>query len=83
MEQQEASTILASAEVPTPPLIPGSKRGLSDGAGTSNHRRDGSEPINPDSLSKALQEYKETGQGREKTPTGSPSRKRQRVYGDR
>ena len=83
MEHQEASAIISSTEAPTPPLAHGAKRGHLDAVVGRNHARDGSEALDPDSLSKALQEFKEAGQTREKTPTGSPSRKRQRVYGDR
>ena len=44
------------------------------------------ESIDPNALSKALlKEFEDAGSGRhrETTPGGSPSRKRQRVYGDR
>jgi len=34
-------------------------------------------------LRQALQDFESTGRGRAKTPTGSPSRKRQRIFGDR
>lgn len=42
--------------------------------------------IDPNALSKALlKEFEDAGSGRhrETTPGGSPSRKRQRIYGDR
>ncbi|KAG9238165.1 WD40-repeat-containing domain protein [Amylocarpus encephaloides] len=40
--------------------------------------------IDPNALSKALlKEFEDAGRQRETTPGGSPSRKRQRVYGDR
>ena len=45
--------------------------------------REGSEAVDPELLSKALQDFKEAGQTRERAPTGSPSRKRPRIYGDR
>jgi cell division cycle 20-like protein 1 (cofactor of APC complex) len=45
--------------------------------------RPGSEPINPDALARALKGYEDTSRQRERTPGTSPSRKRQRVYGDR
>lgn len=46
--------------------------------------RSGSDAINPDALSRALQGYDEvTRNHRERTPGTSPSRKRQRIYGDR
>lgn len=45
--------------------------------------RPGSEPINPDALARALKGFEDTVRHRERTPGTSPSRKRQRVYGDR
>jgi len=43
----------------------------------------GNDAIDPNALSKALlKEFEDVGR-RESTPGGSPSRKRQRVYGDR
>jgi cell division cycle 20-like protein 1 (cofactor of APC complex) len=43
-----------------------------------------SDPIDPNVLSKALlKEFEDAGRHRDITPGGSPSRKRQRVYGDR
>ncbi|KAI9829235.1 MAG: hypothetical protein M1819_006415 [Sarea resinae] len=76
----------------TPPLVspPGTKtppdaigkRIHTNGHTTNRHDR-GSEAIDADALSKALKEFEEAGRQREQTPTGSPSRKRQRVYGDR
>ena len=46
--------------------------------------RPGSEPVNADALSRALKGYDDlTRQHRERTPGTSPSRKRQRIYGDR
>ena len=40
--------------------------------------------VDPDALRKALsKEFEETGRTRDITPGGSPSRKRQRIYGDR
>ena len=45
--------------------------------------RAGSEPVDAPALSKALKDYEEAGRVREVTPGASPSRKRQRIYGDR
>jgi cell division cycle 20-like protein 1, cofactor of APC complex len=40
--------------------------------------------VDPNALSRALMnEFEETGRTRDITPGGSPSRKRQRIYGDR
>ena len=82
MEPQEGPALVSST-APTPPLLHGAKRGHPNGHTGRPHEREGSEPIDARSLSKALQEFKETDQSREKTPSGSPSRKRQRIYGDR
>lgn len=44
----------------------------------------GVDSIDPSALSKALlKEFEDAGRHRDVTPGGSPSRKRQRVYGDR
>jgi cell division cycle 20-like protein 1, cofactor of APC complex len=71
--------------VRTPPLIspPDSKT-----PPTATHKRHldpsrGSEPVDAAQLSKALEQFREAGQERERTPGASPSRKRQRIYGDR
>lgn len=45
--------------------------------------QNGSDSIDPDALTKALKDFEEAGRRRERTPGTSPSRKRQRVYGDR
>ena len=53
--------------------------GQSDrGAGMPNN-----DAIDPSALSKALKDFEDAGRHRDITPGGSPSRKRQRVYGDR
>ncbi|CAD0113071.1 unnamed protein product [Aureobasidium uvarum] len=49
---------------------------------TSTSRKT-SEAVDPDALSKALQQFEEAGRNREHTPGESPKRKRQRVYTDR
>ncbi|KAK5130637.1 substrate-specific activator of APC-dependent proteolysis, partial [Cryomyces antarcticus] len=89
---------VASSEVHTPTLIspPGtktpptatSKRPLltdkSNGSGNGSRGDDrGSEPVDPDQLNKALERFEQAGRQREHTPGSSPSRKRQRIYGDR
>lgn len=45
--------------------------------------RAGSEPLDPNVLSKRLKGMEDAGRIRERTPGASPSRKRQRIYGDR
>ena len=51
--------------------------------GVSGAERAGSEPVDPNALTKALKDMEGAPQTRERTPGASPSRKRQRVYGDR
>lgn len=73
----------------TPPLIAekgGSERNTREQNGLRNDRGPGgstSNLIDPHALKKALKEFEEAGRHRDLTPGGSPSRKRQRVYGDR
>ena len=45
--------------------------------------RAGSLPIDPNALSKALKDFEDARRTRDRTPGASPSRKRQRIYGDR
>ncbi|KAL4926975.1 WD40 repeat domain-containing protein [Aspergillus undulatus] len=68
----------------TPPSMP-SKTTLffPEPTGSQHARRHTSGPIDPNALTKALKEYDDAGRARERTPGASPSRKRQRVYGDR
>lgn len=49
----------------------------------SQNSRTTSGPIDADALAKALKDFEDAGRPRERTPGTSPSRKRQRVYGDR
>lgn len=51
--------------------------------GATGHNREGSEPVDAGALSRALQGVEQATHSRERTPVGSPSRKRQRIYGDR
>lgn len=54
--------------------------------GIRNGRLSGSSSVNlidADALKNALKDYEEAGRPRDVTPGGSPSRKRQRIYGDR
>jgi len=59
------------------------KRNHSNAQGVNGMARAGSEPIDPGALTKALKDMEDAGRSRERTPGASPSRKRQRVYGDR
>lgn len=51
--------------------------------GANGHHRADSEPVDALALSQALHNVEHGPPSRERTPVGSPSRKRQRVYGDR
>ena len=59
------------------------KRSHTNGDMVKGQGREGSAPVDADALSKALKDFEDAGRTRERTPGGSPSRKRQRVYGDR
>lgn len=65
----------------TPPLA-ASKRNILNGQ-MAGHERAVSESLDPVVLSKALKDFEDGGRQRERTPGGSPSRKKQKVYGDR
>lgn len=66
----------------TPPTVIG-KRSSSERPGAGIKRE--SEPVNATALNKALQQVEDTDRARSVTPSGSPSRKRQKVQvgGDR
>ncbi|KAL8795601.1 MAG: hypothetical protein Q9182_007511 [Xanthomendoza sp. 2 TL-2023] len=51
--------------------------------GANGHGRGASEPVDAAALTQALHGVEDEAQSRERTPVGSPSRKRQRIYGDR
>jgi len=73
----------------TPPLLPENRRldnNPNEHTGLRNDRASSSSTANlidPNALKNALKEYEDAGRHRDVTPGGSPSRKRQRVYGDR
>ena len=79
----------ASEKFSTPALIspPISKTPPTEGARSDAIRRAeghrNSEPIDPQGLSKALNNLERGVRERERTPGSSPSRKRPRIYGDR
>lgn len=79
-----ASSIVSPPGSKTPPSMPAKKTLLFPEPSAERQKsRTGSEPVDADALSVALKEYEEAGRRRERTPGTSPSRKRQRVYGDR
>ena len=82
MENPETSTLASPPAAKTPPTVT-SKRGYLNTQGINGAEREGSEPVDPITLSKALKDMEDAGRTRERTPGASPSRKRQRIYGDR
>lgn len=82
MENSHTPTVVPPADTRTPPLAV-NKRTHLNGQSTNRAERAGSEPVDPTALSKALKGMEDAGRVRERTPGASPSRKRQRVYGDR
>ncbi|KAL8739432.1 MAG: hypothetical protein Q9190_007768 [Brigantiaea leucoxantha] len=81
MENSRISNIASSPGAARAPSLAIGKRQHTNGA--HGHPRGGSEPVDPTALSQALKDFEDAGRSGERTPTGSPSRKRQRVYGDR
>lgn len=81
-DDSRSPPLVSPSDIKTPPSLTG-KRNYLNGSLAQGKDRAGSEPIDPSALSKALKEFEEAGTIRERTPGGSPSRKRQRVYGDR
>ena len=65
----------------TPPIT--AAKHIMNGSQAKGLPRAGSEPIDPTALTKALRNFTDVGQSRERSLGASPSRKRQRVYGDR
>lgn len=79
---QHTPTLASPPDSRTPPTAT-SLRGHLNGRAMSGAHRAGSEPIDARALSKALKDFEDGPGPREGTPGASPSRKRQRVYGDR
>ena len=82
MESSNLPTLASPSGTKTPPTIM-NRHHVVNGQAAIGTERAGSEPVDPSALSKALKDMEEIGRARERTPGASPSRKRQRVYGDR
>ena len=65
----------------TPPTITSKRFAGRDGNMSAVQRA--TEAMEADALNRRLKEFDHAGRQRERTPGRSPSRKRQRVYGDR
>lgn len=81
MDNPRTSKLPPSSGVTNPPPLASGKRQHANGR--NERTRGSSEVLDPIALNQALRDFDEAGRSKEKTPTGSPSRKRQRVYGDR
>ena len=72
----------SSTGIQTPPLATSTHVRV-NGQSIKGPERAGSEAVDANALSEALKDFEDAGHARDRTPGGSPSRKRQRVYGDR
>lgn len=91
----KAANTLNTPPIATPPRNttppPQAEKRKSDRKATDDSARNdraamgsAADAVDPNALSKALlKEFEDVGRHRDVTPGGSPSRKRQRVYGDR
>ena len=82
MENTTSSDLGSPAEIGDPPPTLG-KRAHTNGNTVNGAGRAGSEPIDPSALTQALKDFEDARRTRDRTPNASPSRKRQRIYGDR
>ena len=82
IESSHPTNRTSSAGIQTPPLVSTTHVRV-NGQPNRSLERAGSEAVDANALSQALKEFEDAGRARERTPGGSPSRKRQRVYGDR
>ncbi len=82
MEDAHNPDLPLSSEMGFPPPALG-KRAHTNGSNANGVGRAGSEPIDASALTQALKDFEDARRTRDRTPTASPSRKRQRIYGDR
>ena len=82
LDDSRSPALASPPLIKTPPLVTGKRNHLNGGLALIKDRA-GSEPIDPGALSKAFKEFEDVGNMRERTPGGSPSRKRQRMHADR
>ncbi len=67
----------------TPPTVAGRNSILGNVEGRAKVARAGSETLDADQLARRLKDHDSAARRGERTPGKSPSRKRQRIYGDR
>jgi len=82
MEDAHISDLASPTEMGLPPPALG-KRAHTNRSNANGIDRAGSEPIDANALTQALKDFEDARRTRDRTPTASPSRKRQRIYGDR
>ena len=82
MENAHSLDLASPTETTIPPLSLG-KRAHAVGHNVNGAERAGSESIDANALTQALKDFEDARRTRDSTPTASPSRKRQRIYGDR
>ncbi len=80
MDNPTAANVISSLDNDVPSTV---TRKRSQLIGANGHHRGASEPVDAAALTQALHTVEGETQSKERTPVGSPSRKRQRVYGDR
>ena len=81
-ERPQTPTLHTPPGSKTPSTIH-SRRVLGNGEGAADFISRATDGMEAEALSKRLKEIEHAGKQRERTPGRSPSRKRQRVYGDR
>ena len=82
-QAHDSGSLISPPDHNTPPTL-NSKTNQPNGHSSRDHGRQNSEMMDANVLSKALKDMEAAGRSRERTPGGSPNRKRQRmVYGDR
>ena len=83
MDHSQSNNLASPPSEDVPPPVTG-KRSHPNGDKPNGYDSHASQPVDATALNQALQNFEKVGRNtRERTPAGSPSRKRQRVYGDR
>lgn len=80
-EEAETPILISPPRSKTPPTVTGKRAHSDRHTATDRSLRSGSEPVSANALNKALQQVEDVERARSITPTGSPSRKRQKVQG--
>ncbi|KAF2709829.1 WD40 repeat-like protein [Pleomassaria siparia CBS 279.74] len=79
VQDVQTPTLISPPESKTPPTETHKRNKIEFPLGNDGN----SAPVDASQLSRALEQFEQAGKVRERTPVASPSRKRQRVYGDR